>query len=270
MSAALRVLCLDDEVLALRRLELLLGRMADVEVVGTARSGPDALDAIARLRPDVVLLDIRMSGMSGLDVAEAIAESDRPRVIFVTAFDVHAARAFDLNAVDYVLKPVEASRLEAALGRARERLAADDAQSRVDELRAVVAALRADRMPAAARGLADIWVQKRGEFVRLRVDDIDWIEAERDYVRLHAGGDTYLLRHTLGGLQARLGGDRFLRVRRSALVRKDRVRALRKAGYGDVRVRLASGEELRVGRTYVKAFGALLSLPAVEPPAEGA
>ncbi|MBU1376964.1 MAG: LytTR family DNA-binding domain-containing protein [Alphaproteobacteria bacterium] len=257
MTPTPRVLTVDDEVLALRRMELLLRRMPEVELVGQARSGTEALEAIAQLRPNVVLLDIRMADMSGLDVAETLTGPEAPMVIFVTAFDEFAVRAFELSALDYVVKPVEFGRLRRAVNRARARLEAKEARAQAAELRGVVAALRADRDPAAPPN--ELWVQRRGEYLRVLVDDIDWVEAERDYVHVHARGERYLMRQTLTGIQARLGARRFVRIRRSALVRADGVHAIRKAGYGDVRVKLTCGEELRVGRTYVTKIRALLS-----------
>lgn len=257
----LRILAVDDEQLALRRLDLLLRKIVGVELIGTARSGPQALDLITRLKPDVILLDIRMAGMSGFEVVTALEGPDPPEVIFVTAFDSFAAQAFELSPVDYVVKPVDLDRLRRAIDRARRRLEASEARLHIDELTAVVAALRSQAAETASGGAgppAEIWVQRRGEFARLLVRDIDWVEAERDYVRLHARGESYLLRHTLAALHERLG-ERFLRIRRSALVRTDRIAAVRRAGYGDLRVKLVTGEELRVGGAYVAQVRAMLN-----------
>lgn len=260
----LRVLAVDDEQLALRRMELLLGKLADVELAGTANNGEAALAAIAALRPDVLLLDIKMAGMDGFDVVAAMAEGGAPQVIFVTAFDAFAARAFAVSATDYIVKPVELGRLRDALDKARKARELSGASLRIAELQAAVAALRAGGEASAEQ---EIWVEKRGEFVRLRLDDIDWVEAERDYVYLHARGNPYLVRHTVAGMHARLGDERFIRIRRSALVRRDRIAAIRKAGYGDVRVQLLSGEELRVGRTFVKQVRSMLGQrPCLSPP----
>jgi DNA-binding LytR/AlgR family response regulator len=254
----LRVLAVDDEALALRRVELLLERIPDVELVGTARSGPEALQRLPLLKPDVMLLDVKMGQMDGFEVVENLAGRHIPQIIFVTAFDEFATRAFEVSATDYVVKPVELDRLAAALAKARSAHESSDAELRIAELRAVIAALREERLPAARRQEAEVWAQRRGAFVRIKVDAIDWIEAERDYVHLHCGPESYMLRETLTGIHERLGSDRFLRIRRSALVRADRLTSIRKAGYGDVRVRLADGRELRVGRTYVRAVRQML------------
>lgn len=246
---ALRVLAVDDEPLAIRRLELLLERIGDVQLVGTARTGEEAVEQIGTLRPELVLLDIKMADMDGFDVVAAMAQGDAPQVIFVTAFDAFAARAFTVSATDYIVKPVELERLREAIDKARRMREAAGSDQRIADLKDAIAALK-----AASGGISpqEIWVERRGAFVRLFVEDIDWVEAERDYVYIHARGHPYLLRNTMTNIQAKLGAEQFIRIRRSALVRRDRIAAIRKAGYGDVRVQLASGEELRVGRTYVR------------------
>ena len=254
----LRVYAVDDEPLALRRVELLLGRIAAVELVGTARNGREAIEAVRALAPDVLLLDIRMAGLDGFDVVEALTGPKVPLVIFVTAFDQFAVRAFEISAVDYIVKPVELERLRAALTRARRNLEAADATARGDELRQAIAMLRG-QAPAAPRYETQIWTERRNRFVPVKVADIDWVEAERDYVRLHVAGESYLLRETIGAMEARLDPEQYVRVRRSALVRRERIQAIRRAGYGDYRVQLSSGGEVRVGRTYVKGMRALIA-----------
>jgi DNA-binding LytR/AlgR family response regulator len=260
----LRVLIVDDELLALRRLELLLGRIPGVELVGSAREGREAIAAIATLRPDVVLLDIKMGAMDGFEVVEALEGPHVPLIIFVTAFDEFAIRAFEVSAVDYVVKPVELDRLRGALAKARQALQAHEAATRIAELQAVLAALRQDRQLSARRPEAKIWAQRRGEYVPVNVDEIDWVESERDYVHLHVADRSYMLRETLGGVQERLDPERFVRIRRSALVRIDRVSAIKRVGYGNVRVQLTSGVQLRVGRTHLAKVRAMISLRETE------
>ena len=261
MTLPLRILAVDDEPLALRRLEIILSRMADADLVGRARSGAEALALIPTLSPDVLLLDIRMAGMDGFDIVEALADGPAPQIIFVTAFDAFAPRAFDVSAVDYVLKPVEFDRLRAALDKARARIAATDAVDRVTELSALLATVRASRpaVDPSPRYESEFWVQHRGEFVRLFAHDIAWIAAERDYVLLHAHGRAYLLRETMAGMEARLDPDAFLRIHRSSIVPKARITGVRALAYGHVQVVLASDEKLRVGRTYVKAVRDLIA-----------
>lgn len=256
----LSVYAVDDEPLALRRLELLLERLPDVELVGTARNGREAIGAMRTIGADVLLLDIRMAGLDGFDVVEALTGPKVPLIIFVTAYDHFAVRAFEISAVDYIVKPVELDRLRDALARARHHLESADAKVRVGELRDAIAVLRGQPPAEAARRYeTQIWTERRNRFVPVKVGDIDWIEAERDYVRLHVGGESYLLRETIGAMETRLDPEQYARVRRSALVRRDRIEAIRRAGYGDYRVQLRSGNEVRVGRTYVKSVRALLA-----------
>jgi DNA-binding LytR/AlgR family response regulator len=260
MNDFLRIFAVDDEPLALRRIELLLGRIPKVELVGKADNGPDALLQIDELRPDILLLDIRMAGVTGFDLVERLGGPHVPLVIFVTAFDQFATKAFEVGAVDYVLKPVELDRLSAAIERSRRSLAAVDAEERLAELHQVVSALRAQSASVETKRYeSELWAERRNEFVRIRIDNLDWVAAERDYVRLHASGQSYLLRETISNLEDRLDPETFIRVRRSALVRVDRVKGIRKAGYGDFRVTLTDGEEIRVGRTYVARIRKLIA-----------
>ncbi len=261
MAAPLRILAIDDEPLALRRIEIALTHMDDVRLVGTARDGPEALEAIDRLKPDVLLLDIRMNGMTGFDVVAALTGKDAPHVVFVTAYDAFATRAFEVSAVDYVLKPVDFDRLRAALGRCRERVDAADARDREAELRALIEALRAPsrELETQDRFERELWVPRRGEFVRLAVDDIEWIGAERDYVRLNSPHGSFLIRETMAGMIDRLDPERFLRVHRSTIVQRRHIESLQPTGYGRLRLRLQSGAELSVGRFYTPKIKEMLT-----------
>jgi DNA-binding LytR/AlgR family response regulator len=249
---ALRVALVDDEPPALRRLQMAIDKAEGAEVVGQATNGADALALIRRGGIDVVLLDIRMPGLSGLELARAIDPAQAPAFIFVTAFSRFAADAFELAAVDYLLKPVEFERLHAALERARLRLQSRVANSRIAELEEVVAALRAgDAQPAqpAAPGFAEeIWVPDRGDRLRLPVDLIDWVEAERDYVRIHSRGRSFLVRKPIRTLQSELDPADFVRVHRGALVRRDRIVRLARRPGGPAAVVLQSGAEVPVAR----------------------
>lgn len=253
----LRVLAVDDEPLALRRVEIAIAEMADVDLVGQARSGAEGLALIRALRPDVLLLDIQMSNLDGFELIERLEGEIAPLVVFVTAHEAFAVRAFEVGAVDYVLKPLDFERLGAALARARKALSAADADRRATELRVLVRALRQEAAaePAYATGF---WVERRGEHVRAQAHHIDWMEADRDYVRLHTRDGPCLMRGPLADVQAELDPGQFVRIRRSAVVRTDRIRAIRNRGYGDVRIQLSSGEELRVGKTYLKDVRRLL------------
>lgn len=253
---SLRVLAVDDEPLALRRVEIALAEMVDVTLVGQARSGREGLELVRQLEPDVLLLDIQMSNLDGFELIEQLDVADPPLVIFVTAHENFAIRAFEVGAVDYVLKPLEFDRLRAALVRARDTLATADQARRAADLRVLVRSLRGEmEEPAYASGF---WVERKGEHIRTAVHHIDWMEADRDYVRLHTHDGPFLMRGPLTTIQEQLDPAQFIRIRRSALVRTDRIKSIRNRGYGDFRVQLSSGEELRVGKTYVKDVRALL------------
>ena len=186
----MRVLLVDDEPLALRRLEILLSRRPWVDVVAAVRDGQAAIRAARELNPDVVFLDIQMPQLDGFEVAALLSEGNRPEIIFVTAYETHAVRAFEAAAIDYLLKPVEMERLDEALGRVRTHLASRDANARADELEALVHTLRGhdgDRHP-------DLWIRDRRGRVRLEKTRIDWVEAEGDYVRIHSGARSWLMR----------------------------------------------------------------------------
>lgn len=254
---SLKVMAVDDEELALRRITLLMGEIEGAELVATTQDPLDALAQIDRLRPDVLLLDIHMAGLDGIELAEHLLQTGGyvPQIIFVTAFNQHAVRAFDARAVDYVLKPVRADRLKVALDRARDQIEQERASQYAAHLERVVHELRRQMPPASSDGDGDeqeIWAQRGGNYVRLLPRDIEWAESERDYVHIHNHERAFLLRTTMAALSDRLGSEQFIRVRRSALVRLDRIESIRDRGYGQVHVLLRSGTEVRVGRTYLK------------------
>lgn len=229
----LRTLIVDDEPLAVERMQILCARIPSISVVGTANDGAAALRLVEALTPELVLLDMTMPEVDGLSVARALAgKADRPAIVFVTAHDHFAVEAFDLDAVDYVLKPVAQDRLERAIERALSRRGAPAAA-------------------APAQWLDEFWVPHRSELVRIAAGDIDRIDAERDYVRLHVGDRSYLMLHTIQGLEDRLDPDRFIRLHRSTIVRRDRIAGLRHDGLGVWSAELADGTMLRIGRTYL-------------------
>ncbi|WP_423141374.1 LytR/AlgR family response regulator transcription factor [Parablastomonas sp. CN1-191] len=231
--ASLRTLIVDDEPLAVQRLQMVCAAVGGIEVVGTALDGAAGLREAGRLSPDLVLLDMTMPEADGLTVARALAGGDNPpAVIFVTAHDSFAVEAFDLDAVDYVLKPVNAERL----GRAVARVAARR-QGGSDK--------------PAEPGLTEFWVPYRSELLRIAAADVDRIAAERDYVRLHVGERSYLLLQTVTGLEERLDPRQFIRLHRSTIVRRDRITGLRHDGLGVWSAELADGSAVRIGRTYL-------------------
>lgn len=228
----LRTLIVDDEPLAIERLQILAARIPALHVVGTASDGAQALRLAEALTPDLLLLDMTMPEADGLAVARQLV---RPAVIFVTAHDQFAVEAFDCDAVDYVLKPVAQDRLERAVERALARRSAGAPTPAV----------------TTSEWLEEFWVPHRSELIRLAAGDIDRIDAERDYVRLHVGARSYLLLHTIQGLEDRLDPARFIRLHRSTIVRRDCIAGLRHDGLGVWSAELADGNALRIGRTYL-------------------
>lgn len=252
----LRTLIVDDEPLARRRLDILLRERPDVDVAGVAADGVAARRMIAELKPDLVLLDIKMPGLSGFDVLDGLTPEATPIVIFVTAFDRFALDAFDRAAFDYLLKPVEPERLGQAIDRAREAKAARTAAERVRELEEVLGNLRAGAAEETASPFdREVWVQERGDRISLPVSSIDWVAAERDYVRIHSGPKSYLVRQPLGDLESRLDPRAFVRIHRSALVRIDRIARVRRSA-GRCSVILTTGAEAPVSRRHTAALKA--------------
>lgn len=253
---SLSVLIIDDEPLARRRVLRVLAGLDGFRVAGEAGDAATAFTQIRALAPDIVLLDIQMPGASGFDLLDRLG-ADAPVVVFVTAFDHHALRAFDASAIDYVTKPIAPGRLAAALDRARTAALARRNDGRVAELTETVAALRS-ALRAQEKGASDLWVRSRGEHLRIPAERIDRIQAERDYVRIHADGESWLFGDNLAGVERRLDPADFLRVHRSAIVRRDRIVKLRTAPFAALILHLRDGSEVRVGRTYAAAIRRLI------------
>jgi two-component system response regulator AlgR len=232
----LRVLVVDDEPLAVERLQLLLARCPGATVAGTANDGEAALRIAEAVAPDLVLLDIAMPGMDGIDVARALSESPvDPAVVFVTAFDNFAVAAFDVAAIDYLMKPVQPDRLERALERVRAHLAGGGG--------------------GGARGapehVEEFWVPDHSGLVRIAAADVERITAERDYMRLHVGARSWLIHRTIAKLADDLDPALFIRVHRSVILRKDTITGLFRDDSGHWNARLREGGEQRIGRSYV-------------------
>jgi two-component system, LytTR family, response regulator AlgR len=235
MHKPLKTLIVDDEPLAIERLQILCARIADVSLVGTATDGTAALRLIEALQPDLVLLDIQMAGMDGMALARALeGRAQRPALIFVTAFDQFAVAAFDVAAVDYLMKPVDARRLERAVARIRADAGAEEKSN-----------------PGASPWTREFWVPHRSEVIRVPAQDIDLIVAERDYMRLHVGARSFLLHQTISELERKLDPAEFVRLHRSTLVRRDRITGFKHNGSGVWEAQLCDGQWLRVGRTYL-------------------
>ena len=253
----MRVLLVDDEDLALDRLRTFFADIEGVEVVGQARDGDEALEAITRLTPDLVLLDIQMPGRNGLRAAADIAIEPRPEVVFVTAHEHYAPDAFEVDAADYLLKPVRFDRLRQAVERARRRRALREQAARTGKLEEEVEALRG----SGPGGLEDngFWVPERHGQRRVPIEAIEWIEAARDYVLLHTDVRSHMLRITMSALEEKLAGTALLRVHRSAFVRPDRVTEVKRANRSMALV-LQDGATVQVGPSYMDAVRDALSL----------
>lgn len=254
----MRVLLVDDEALALDRLAIFFADIEDADVVGRARDGDEALEQIKALTPDLVILDVQMPGKNGLRAAADIDVEPRPEIVFVTAHEHYAPDAFDVDAADYLLKPVRFDRLRQAVDRARRRKSLRAVEARAGALEEEVAALKAG---AAPRPHDDdgFWVPERHGQRRVPIGAIDWIEAARDYVLLHTSMRSHLLRITMAALEERLAGSPLLRVHRSAFVRPDKVVEVKRIGRALCLV-LGGGAEVQVGPSYVGPVKAALGL----------
>ncbi len=248
----LNVLVVDDESLARRRLIRLLGKLDWVDRVDEAADVIEACHKTAETRPDILLLDIQMPGGSGFDVLERLG-AEPPVVVFVTAFDHHALRAFEANAVDYLTKPIEPGRFGQAMDRARAAAGSRHQTDRIAELHETIASLK-QALREHPRQHGEFWVKVRGEHVRIGLEHIVRFQAERDYVRIHADGAEYLYHETLSALEARLDPSEFIRIHRSNLVRRDAVVRIKPAPFAGMIAVLTDGSEVRVGRTYAPSL----------------
>lgn len=253
----LRVLMCDDEPLALDRLAGLLSQCEGVELLGQALTGQALLAQVRALSPDLVLLDIEMPRIDGFDLVEALARMDwaeggpPPLIVFVTAHPDMAVQAFDTGALDFISKPVRLSRLEQALGRARQAAAQREAGRRLAELSGQLDSLK--RAREGGEEERHIWVHRGAETLRLDVVRIDRIEAEGEYVRFHAGGDSFLERGSLTDTAALLAPHGFVRVHRGAVINRDRVASVERKRWGDLVLHLTNGDTVPVGKTYREA-----------------
>jgi two-component system response regulator AlgR len=243
---SIRTMIVDDEPLAVERLQMLCAREPRIALVGTATDGEAALRLIEALKPDLVMLDIAMPLLDGIGVARAVGRMGiRPAVIFVTAFEGFAVEAFDLAAIDYMLKPVAHDRLTRA----------------IDRVEAALRTRATEGTPAPAEPQPDwaeeFWVPHRSELIRIATDQIDRIEAERDYMRLHVGSHSYLLHQTISSLEERLDPQQFVRLHRSHIVRRDHIARLRHDGSGVWFAALTDGNEIRIGRTFLANASAM-------------
>ena len=239
----IRALIVDDEPLARRGIRLRLEEHHDVEIVGEAPDGPAAVRAVEELLPELLFLDVQMPGMSGFDVLARIAGTHLPVIVFVTAYDQYAIRAFDVRAIDYLLKPFTKERFDDALARARRELAQRDEESGPSKLLDLIE-------PQPESYLTRLAVRSRDRFLLVKTEEIDWLEAAGNYVEVHARGREYLLRSTVANLERRLDPARFVRIHRSTIVNLDRVAEIRSDAHGDYDVTLTGGKVLRMTRNF--------------------
>jgi two-component system LytT family response regulator len=241
----IRTLIVDDEPMARQGLRLLLRGDPGIEIVGEAGSGTEAVAAILEERPDLVFLDIQIPDPNGFQVVAQVAAEHLPAVIFCTAYDQYAIQAFEINAIDYLLKPFSDARFRAALARAKEEMARSESAGLATKLNSLIAQLAAPPPPPDR-----ILLKSGGEIVFLKPEEIEWIEAEGDYMKFHVGGRTHLLRETMARLEAKLDPKRFARIHRSIIVNLHRVKKLMPSFAGEYTVLLEDGTKLRLSRGY--------------------
>ncbi len=249
----IKTLIVDDEPLARERLRTMLKDEPEIVLVGECGDGRQAVETIRRERPQLVFLDVQMPELDGFEVLEKLGEAVPPAVIFVTAFDQFAVKAFEVHAVDYLLKPFDRPRLKAALQRALDLLGQPEGQDMRQQLAALLADLRAPDKPTAR-----LAVKTEGRVLLVRTAEIDWIEAADNYVILHVGTQSHVLRETLTSLEGRLDPTRFLRISRSTIVNVEQVKELQPLFHGEHLVVLRNGTKLNLSRNYrdkLKALG---------------
>lgn len=250
----IRVLIVDDEPLAREGIQMRLKSEPDIEVIGECRNGREAVTTILREVPDLVFLDIQMPRMDGFAVIEAVSTKQMPHVIFVTAYDEHALRAFEVHALDYLLKPLDGARFVEALARARDRIRGKNLAAIAAQLQQMMATLKGEK-----EYLERLSIKSAGRILLLGVDEIDWIEAADNYVQVHAGPASYLLLATMNSLETRLNPQQFLRIHRSTIVNLRRIKELQPMFHGEYRVILQNNTELTSGRSYSKNLQKLLN-----------
>ncbi len=239
----IRTVIVDDEPLARERLRKLLEGEADIEILQECGDGRAAVAAIDQHHPDLVFLDIQMPEMDGFGVIEAVSVDSLPVVVFVTAYSQHAIKAFDVHALDYLLKPFTRTRFRETLARARAHLEKNRTGALHDKLAALLSEMRPE-----PRGVDRLAVKTSGKVVFVKPTDIDWIEAADNYVNLHLGKDSHLLRETMTAIERRLDGNQFMRISRSAIVNLERIRELQPMFHGDYAVILLDGTRLSLSR----------------------
>lgn len=240
----IRTVIVDDEPLAREKIRGMLEKESDFEIVAECADGAEAIAAIKDEKPDLAFLDIQMPEMDGFELLEQFESDELPCVVFVTAFDEYAVKAFEVHAIDYLLKPFDSERFQGALGKIKERIGGNvqDIQSRLTEL--------LDQLPKNKKFRDRLVVKSEGRVVFVQSEDIDWIEAAGNYARLHVGEDAHLIRETMIGLERKLDPERFVRIHRSAIVNVGRIKEMQPLFHGEYLVVLNSGSQLTLSRGY--------------------
>jgi two-component system LytT family response regulator len=247
MEASLNVVIVDDESLARDTVRLLLEDVSDVAVVAEAADGRQAVDAIREHKPDLVFLDVQMPGLTGLEVVSEVGADQMPPVVFVTAYDEYAVKAFETSAIDYLVKPFSDDRFEAALDKARMQLQQTRRADLEERLRQLLAETRT---PVSSANDTRFMVKDRGSIRFVDASDVDWVEAAGDYVILHSGNQKNMIRETMTGMEKKLPSDRFVRIHRSTIVCLNTIREIKPYFHGDYIVYLNDGKELKLSRRY--------------------
>ena len=241
----IRVLIVDDEPLACERIRDMLKDDIRVDLLGECANGEQAIEAIQQLAPDLVFLDVEMPGKNGFAVLDALDRDQLPVVIFVTAYDQYAVRAFEFHALDYLLKPFDQERFDKALARAIDHITNDKSENITERILKTL-----EEMKVRPVHLERLVIKMNGHVFFVKTEDIDWLEAEGNYVRLHAGRESYLLRDTISALESQLDPRKFVRVHRSAIVNLDRIQELQPWFHGEYRIILREGVQLTLSRSY--------------------
>lgn len=245
----IRTLIVDDEPLARERVKRFLRDEAEIEIIGECGNGADAVVSIKQMEPDLVFLDIQMPEKNGFEVIKSLNGKSLPTVVFVTAYDQYALQAFDVHALDYLLKPFTRERVHRAVSRAREQIEGRRFGTLDERLVTLIADLKSEK-----KYLERLVVKSTGRVFFLKTDEIDWIEAAGNYVKLHVGRESHMIRETMNGIEAKLDPDKFLRIHRSTVVHIDRIKELHPMFSGDYAVILRDGTELALSRNYRERF----------------
>ena len=251
---AIRTLIVDDEPLARDKMRAFLEKELDIEILGECRDGREAVEMIDEKNPDLVFLDVQMPELNGFEVLENLEADPLPTVVFTTAYDQYALKAFDVHAIDYLLKPFDRERFSQAMARARNEVE----NRQVGDMKQQMMALLKDvgtRRPSFPERLV---VKSSGRVVFIKVEDIDWVDAAGNYVKLHVGNENHMLRETMGRIEKRLDPQKFLRIHRSTIVNIERIRELQQQFHGDYLVVLHSGQRLTLSRSYREKIQDLL------------